>query len=87
MAVVGRRNQRVRSRMTGQRMADAVTGDHSTDSLRRRVQLHLQAEHRKRREGGKAKKSAGELHRELQVDLRGQFWCFHRQCRQLNFIA
>ena len=68
--------------MTGQSVVDAVTGDHSTDShlgllllvSRRLLQLHLQAEHRQRRagacrEGGKAKKSASELHGELHVDL------------------
>ena len=29
---VGRKNERVRSQMTGQSMVDAVTGDHSTDN-------------------------------------------------------
>ena len=31
-SLVGRKNERVRSRMTGQSVVDAVTGDHSTDS-------------------------------------------------------
>ena len=65
-SLVGRKHERVRKRMTfqcpkaGQRLVDALTGDHSTDSQStsvspvhsvflsgRLVQLHLQAEQRK----------------------------------------
>ena len=88
-------------------MVDAVTGDYSTDSLlgllvflgRRRVQLHLQAEHRKRSEGGKAKekrrrtasRASGGFARSVLVlppsMSTAKFHCLRRRLVQLHWQA